>query len=221
MAIRVANMMPKTPVGPLPTPGGGQHAGQRREDGLSDGVAAVGQAQHPAPGLGKPGRQRGGHGKGRYGGVADAGEYAVENEHLPQVSGETGGPPAEQDAQPGQGKEDPSAPAVQQDAQQGRGNGSDEAGQGKDRRGVGGAAAKGIPQGVEIDGLAVLGAALDGEVAQGQDEDDPPVVEPGAGGLQHGRTAGRPIVGGRIGKIPQNIRRLYTPEAIDKGRERG
>ena len=125
--------------------------------------------------------------------MSDAGEDAVEEEHLPQVGGEAGGQPSEEDAQSGQGEEDAGAPAVQQDAQQGGGDGANQSGQGEDGGGVGGAASEGVFEGVEIDGFAVFGAALDGHIAQGEDEDYPAVMEAaqGAGGLAAAGCRGR------------------------------
>ena len=140
--------------------------------------------------------------------MADAGENAVKDEELPQVGDEAGSPPAAEDAQPGKGEQHAGAPAVQQDAQQRRDNRPNKAGQGEYGRGVGGAVAESAPQLVVIDGLAVLGAALDGEIAEGQYEDHPAVVEAGTGGFQHqdaGRRRRRGIWRG------QSIGRLYTP----------
>ena len=125
--------------------------------------------------------------------MADAGEDAVEEEHLPQIGGEAGGQPSEKDAQSGQGEEDAGAPAVQQDAQQGGGDGANQSGQGEDGGGVGGTASEVVFEGVEIDGFAVFGAALHGHIAQGEDENYPAVVEAGQG-------AGSPAAAGCGGR---------------------
>ena len=123
--------------------------------------------------------------------MPDAGEDAVPDEHLPQVGGEAGGQPAGEDAKAGQGEKNAGAPLVQQDAEEGGGNGADESGQGKYGRGVGGAASEGVFEGVEIDGFAVFGAALDGEVAEGEDENHPSVVEAAARSSEHQMATGR------------------------------
>ena len=129
-------------VGPTPANGGHQVSGQGCEDGLSDGVAAVGQAEHATASLREPRGQRGRHGEGRDAGVADAGENPVEDEHLPEIGGIAGGNPAEQDAETGQGEQDPRAPPVQEDPKERRGEGADEAGRGEYAGGVGRAAAE-------------------------------------------------------------------------------
>ena len=119
--------------------------------------------------------------------MTDPGEHAVEDEHLPQFGGVTGRNPADKNEQARHREEDPRPPTVQQDAQQWRAHGADQPGHRKYRRGVRCATTKGVLQRVEVHRLAVFSAALNGEIAQAQNEYHPTVMQAGAGGPQHAR----------------------------------
>ena len=144
--------------------------------------------------------------------MPDAGEDPVKNEHLPEVGNETGRHPANQNAQARQRKQDARPPPIQQDAQQRGGQGANQPRQRKNGRRIGCAAVKRLPQRIEKHRLAVLGAALNRQVAQRQHENNPAVMQPGTrlSQLQHRRnSARRPPAACSI--VCAIIRRLYTP----------